>query len=277
MINSDTSKYHVPNLKRALKVFELLAKRPEGLTITQITESLKIPRNSVFRITATLMDNNYISKDENTKIYQLSPKLLTLGYAAIGEENLIEKSLSNMRALRDRFGETVPLGILHGSEGLVIEEVAGTHSFRFVLEPGRKFHLHTSAPAKAILAFLPDEEKEELIKKINFKKYNERTITNPYEYRRCLDEVHYKGFSIDQAEEIEGMNCVGAPILNKAGYPIAAIWISGPSARLEDSQLDQIGIEVKKYAENISRSLGFSDFKMAESPLEIRTQVEIKA
>ena len=255
---SDNSKYHVPNLERALKIIELLAEHPEGLTVTHITDDLKIPRNSVFRITATLMDNGYISRDEDTKVFQLSQKLLNLGYAAIGEQSLIEKSLSNMRALRDKFGETVPLGILHGAEGIVIEEVPGTHSFRFVLEPGRKFHLHTSAPAKAIMAFLPEEEREELITKINFEKYNERTIISPFAYRQYLTEVYQKGYAIDQAEEIEGMHCVGAPIFNQQGYPIAAIWISGPSMRLETSQLDRIGTEVKKYADNISKSLGYS-------------------
>jgi DNA-binding IclR family transcriptional regulator len=258
MKKSGNSKYHVPNLERALNIIELLAEHPEGLTVTHITDDLKIPRNSVFRITATLLDNGYISRDDDTKVFQLSQKLLNLGYAAIGEQSLIEKSLGNMRALRDKFGETVPLGILHGAEGIVIEEVPGTHSFRFVLEPGRKFHLHTSAPAKAIVAFLSEEEREDLITKIKFEKYNERTITSPFSYRSYLTEVRQKGYAIDHAEEIEGMHCVGAPIFNQQGYPIAAIWISGPSMRLETSQLDQIGVEVKKYADNISNSLGYS-------------------
>ena len=66
-----------------------------------------------------------------------------------------------------------------------------------------------------------------------------------------------KGFSIDQAEEIEGMHCVGAPIFNRQGYPIAAIWITGPSFRLETSKLDVIGPKVKKCADNISKNLGY--------------------
>lgn len=254
---SDNSKYHVPNLSRALTIMEHLSKHPAGLTASEISEQLKIPRNSIFRITSTLVDNNYLLRDEETKKYQLSQKLLTMGYSALGEQTLIEKSLPVMRELRNEVGETVPLGVLHGHEGLIIEEVPGIHSFRFVLEPGRKFHLHTSAPAKSIIAFLQRDDQESIISSITFTKYNERTIVNADVFREHLEKVKSRGFGIDHAEEIEGMICIGAPIFNYKGYPFAAIWISGPSFRIKESDFERIGNTVKNYADRISKSLGF--------------------
>lgn len=254
---SDNSKYHVPNLERGLIIMEHLSKHPAGLTASEISEQLKIPRNSVFRITSTLVSTNYLIRDDVTKKYQLSAKLLTMGYAALGEQTLIEKALPIMRELRDELGETVPLGVLHGTEGMIIEEVPGIHSFRFVLEPGRKFHLHTSAPAKSIIAFLQDDEREKIISSITFIKYNERTITNPIDYKKHLQKVKEKGYSIDHSEEIDGMICIAAPIFDYKGYPFAAIWISGPSFRIKESDFDLIGKKVSNYADRISRSLGF--------------------
>ncbi len=251
------SRYHVPNLERALEIMELLTEHPEGLTTTEITEHLQIPRNSVFRITATLQDYGYLVRQEDTKVFQLSQKLLTLGYSAITDQTLIEKALDPMRRLRDRFKETVPLGILHGTEGLIVEEIQGTHSFRFVLEPGKAFHLHTAAPGKAIVAFLPESERNALVRKINYINFNERTIRNAREYLRVLKQVRLKGYSVDLAEEIEGMHCIGAPIFNRHAYPIAAIWITGPSRRIKETDLETIAEEVKKTALQISRSLGF--------------------
>lgn len=253
---SEKSRYHVPNLERALKILELLSKYPEGHTTSQLVEKLKIPRNSIFRITSTLLNYGFLIRDEETKEFQLSQKLLEMGYAALGEQSLVEKSLGVMRQLRDRFGETVPLGILHGNEGIVIEEVQGTHSFRFVLEPGRRFHLHTSAPGKAILAFLPENERESLINKIKFTRFNDRTINNPVKLRRVIGKVRQQGYAVDNAEETEGMHCVGAPILDRHGYPVAAIWITGPSVRVRKENFSKIGKEVRKYAEKISRSMG---------------------
>jgi DNA-binding IclR family transcriptional regulator len=256
-----TSKYHVPNLERALRIFELLAKNPKGLNTSEIATQLKIPRNSIFRITATLHDFGYLLRDEDTKSFQLSQKFLVLGYTALTEESLVEKALDHMRHLRDMFGETVPLGILHGHEGLVIEEVPGIHSFRFVLEPGRNFHLHTAAPGKAMMAFLPPEEQQNIFKKIKFRIFNQRTIKNTTALRQVLAEVQQKGYAIDHAEEIEGMHCIAAPVFNRHGYPIAAIWITGPSIRLPASEFENIGIQVKKHADSISKSLGYGLLK----------------
>ena len=251
------SKYHVPNLARALRILELLTDHPEGLTTSQIAALINIPRNSVFRITATLQEYGYLSRDEETRVFQLTQKLLTIGYAALGEETLVEKSLSVMRHLRNKYKETVPLGILHGSEGLVIEELQGLHSFRFVLEPGRRFHLHSAAPGKALLAFLPESEREQLLEKIDFKKFNKRTITDKNIYRKTLKKIRECGYAIDHAEEIEGMHCVGAPILNRHGYPVAAIWLTGPSYRIREEDFDKIGTDVKKATMRISKSFGF--------------------
>jgi len=251
------SKYHVPNLERALVIMELIAEHPEGLTISQITERLNFPRNSIFRITTTLQNYSYLIRDEETKVFHLSQKLLVLGYSALSEQTLVERSLIAMRNLRDRFKETVPLGILQGYEGLVIEEMPGTYPFRFVLEPGKRFHLHTAAAGKAIVAFLPDEKQEDLINNIEFIKFNERTIANKMEYQKVLKEIRRCGYSIDNAEEIEGMHCISAPIFNRHGYPIAAIWVTGPSVRIKEKDFPVIGEEVKKYAGYISENLGY--------------------
>jgi len=263
MLKKKNSKYHVPNLERALDILELLAKHPAGLTVADITKTLQISRNSVFRITATLINHEYLLRDEETKALLLSQKLLSMGYSALGEETLVEKALESMRSLRNRYGETVPLGVLHGNEGVVVEEIPGTHPFRFVLAPGKPFHLHTSAPGKAMVAFLQEEERETLMNKIEYKKFNKNTITNIDDYRKRLEDVKKKGYAIDFAEEIQGMHCVAAPIFNRRGYPIAAIWITGPSFRVEAANFESIGKEVKKYADIISQSLGYGLLKGA--------------
>jgi DNA-binding IclR family transcriptional regulator len=251
------SRYHVPNLERALKIIELLSHFPRGLTTSDISRRLKISRNSVFRITTTLHNTGYLTRDDESKIFQLSQKLLVLGYAALSEQSLVEKALPVMQELRDSYGETIPLGILHGEQGIVIEAMQGTHSFRFVLEPGRQFHLHTSAPGKAVLAYLPEEERNRIISKIEFKRYNERTVSGVKDYLNILREVCKCGYSVDRAEEIEGMHCVGAPIFNRHGHPVAAIWITGPSSRIKLDDFDKIGPEVRRAADRISQSLGY--------------------
>ncbi|MFC2084356.1 IclR family transcriptional regulator [Bacteroidota bacterium] len=251
------SKYHVPNLERALDIFDLLSQNPQGLSSSEISGQLNFPRNSVFRIVSTLSNYGYLERDEELKLYKLSLKMLTIGMRALTDPPLVEKSLEVMHSLQNKYKETVPLGILRDGQGVIIEEVVGTHLFRYVLEPGKLFQLHTAAPGKAILAYLPDDEREKLIEKISFKVYTKRTIKNPAKLRSVLDEVRRQGYAVDHAEEIEGMHCLAAPIFNRHGYPVASIWITGPSMRIHEKDFTSIGKDVRKHADKISKSLGY--------------------
>ena len=88
--------------------------------------------------------------------------------------------------------------------------------------------------------------------------FNERTITNKFLFLKVLETVRRKGYAIDCAEEIEGVHCIGSPILNIHGYPVAAIWITGPSSRVREKDFDEIGEIVKKHAMHISKILGYN-------------------
>ena len=77
------------------------------------------------------------------------------------------------------------------------------------------------------------------------------------EFRKVLSSVAEQGYAIDHGEDIDGINCIGAPILNEYGYPVAAIWISAPSGRLKSEDFIEKGQIVKQYAAIISEKLGF--------------------
>ncbi len=255
--NSTETTYHVPNLERALSVFELLNQFPNGLSISEVADKLNIPRNSAHRIIMTLADRDYLMRDEESKVFRLTKKLLIIGYGALSERNLIEYALRPMRELRDITKETVPLGVLNNGTGIVIEQVSGLHMFKYVLEPGKPFHLHTAAPAKAIIAFLPEIEQNRIFEKITFTSYNKNTIPDLDTYKDVIAITKEKGYSVDQGEEYEGMHCIGAPIFDLHGYPIAAIWITGPSDRIHKNKFEKFGRLVQKQANKISRQLGY--------------------
>ena len=112
------SKYNVPNLERALKIIEFLSKQPKSYGISEIADYLGYPKNSVFRILKTLVTQGYLLETSNQ--YQLSTKFLAVGYSALGESNLTGKATDAMIELRDESHETVILGKLTGSEGVVL-------------------------------------------------------------------------------------------------------------------------------------------------------------
>jgi DNA-binding IclR family transcriptional regulator len=249
------SKYNVPNLERALKIIEFLAKQPHSLGTSEIAEKLGYPKNSVFRIVKTLVNNNYLINSNNQ--YQLSTKFLAVGYKSLGEGNLISKATDAMIDLRDESQETAILGKLAGSEGVVLDVVLSNEPVKFVIDVGHHFQLHTSAPGKAMLAYTGEEEKNEILNNIEFVVYNENTIKNKKEMEKELAKVHELGYAVDLGEKIIGLHCISAPIFNYQKRPIAAIWITGPSYRMPVERLDEYAQMVMKQAARISQSFGY--------------------
>lgn len=256
-VRPDADAYAVPAVDRALSILELLARHPAGLRMREIAEDLALPANSVFRITARLEERGYIQRDSADMQYRLTRKLLSLGYAAIGEDKFVEHALDIMKELRDETQETVLLGTRTDTEGVVLECIAATQPLKFLVDAGVRFPLHTSAPGKALVAALPDAERAALLNRLTFRRFNERTITSRERFEAELRDAQAAGYALDRAEEIEGVHCVAAPILNHRGQPVAAIWITAPQFRLPEGEFPTFGRKLLRAAGRISRRLGF--------------------
>lgn len=242
--------YMVPALERGLRILELLAGHPEGLMMNEMN-ALELPSASLYRMLVTLNELGYIIRDDNDR-YRLGRKLLTLGYSSMDEGALAEKAFGPMRELRDRTGETVMLGVLYGTEGVVIESVKSTRAVCVSVRIGHHYPLHTAAPAKAMLAYLPDEERKKILKSIAYTKFTENTIPDADAFECELKDIRKSGIAYDRGEELRELRCAGAPVLNASGYPVAAIWIGGPESRLDETTLCEYGTFVKETAEKIT-------------------------
>lgn len=258
VLKNGKSRYQVPNLERALSIMEYMAKSDGSLTMAEIARNLGYPNNSVFRIMSTLDECGYLIKDTDSKHFRISRKLLSLGYQALIETSLIEKAADTLRALRDETRETALLGTLLEGEGVVLEQFLSPEPIKFMVSPGTRFPLHTAAPAKAILAFLDEPERERQIGMIKFIRHNERTIVSANAYRKELQKVRKLGYGCDCGEDAKGIICVGAPVFDYRNRPVAAIWITGPEFRLPEDSIPATGAIVAKHARDLSSRLGGS-------------------
>jgi len=245
-IKTASNRYSVPNLERALQIIEFLVDQSNGCSITE---------NSVFRILKTMQLNGYLN--ESGKSYQLSAKFLALGYAALGEVNLVDKAINIMRDLRDELKETVLFGKIIGSEGVILEEVLGLHQVKFMVDVGYVFPLHATGPGKAMLANLPEQELHRVLDRIHLERFTKRTITDRKALLKALKQIQREGYAVDNAEKIEGLICIACPVFDHQRYPIASIWITGPSFRIPVSDFNRMGAIVKKHALKISQRLGY--------------------
>ena len=252
------SRYRVPNLERVLLILETLAQTPQGLTFMELIIALKLPKAGGFRIITTLLHHGYVRRDPVTSRLSLSRKILTLGNSTICQYNIFEQALPIMRRLRDVTGETVQLDSHIGAEGVVLDQVPAIHEIRIVVDPGTRFSLHGSAPGKAILAFLPEPERESILAAMPMTKYSSATITEMPLFREELSCVRQRGYGTDQAEGmVAGLHCISAPVLDQSGYPVAALTVTAPAMRLPAQAFPEMAIKLVAHASELSQRLGY--------------------
>jgi len=248
--------YSVPNLERSIEIIEYMSREKRDFTITEIARELDFPRNSVFRIVKTLIDRGYMVSLSG-KTYRLSSKLLSIGYAAVSEQNLIQQASKPMHELRDQVNESVFIGVMAGSQGVVLDELLSYSPVKVKVGVGTQFPVYTGAPGKAMVAYLDEHRQNEILDQITFKKYTENTITSKKEMIAELIKIREKGFATDHEEMTIGINCVSCPIFNFKNEPFAAIWIGGQSFHLKPEDFDRLGEIVKEYALEISKKNGY--------------------
>lgn len=255
--NKDVN-YKVPILEKGIALLEHLSLHPRGETLLDIKNELDISQTTLYRLLNTLVRLGYLRYEDENKHYALTCKLLTLGFRALSEHRIMELVLPHLHTLRNKVKETTCFGILGAEKGLLIDQALGTHTFSFTMSPGMSFELHSSAPGKAIMAYLPDAVREEYLCKMTFKRYNERTITSRAVYLQELERVKRDGYALDREEEFTGVYCIAAPVLNHSGYPCGSIWISGPKERFPEDVIAADAAIVSAYAGELSARLGYS-------------------
>lgn len=248
------SPYLVPALARGLRLIETLAGAPEGLTTGELG-ALELPPATLFRLLETLIAAGYAVRSPEGR-FRLTGKLLRTAAAALADVSLIGCAEGAMRRLRDRSGESVMLAVLHHGEGVVVHQVSSPQPVKVLLDIGHRFPLHSAAPAKAILAFLPPRRLEEILAGMEFPRFTDRTIVRRRDFEAELAAVRASGVAFDRGEELADIRCAAAPIFNGEGQPAGALWICAPASRMPDAQLETFARWVRESAGEISRKLG---------------------
>jgi len=231
----------VPALQRGLAMLEFLAGLPDGATLSELGAQLDISIASVFRLAGALEELGYIRREEKTKRYAVTQKLLLLGQPHSGSRSLVECAIEPMRRILAATGETTQLCCLAEADCVMIEQLPSLHPFKYIVDLGSRVPIHCCAPGKAILAFLPDDVLDAVLPQLKFEKHTERTILGREALLVELERVRACGYALDCGEHFDGIHCVAAPLLDRHGQTIAAITIAGPATRIPTTRFEEIG------------------------------------
>ena len=247
-------RYRIGVLNKTFDLLDVL-ESAGPLTLTELSTQADTNKVTVLRILANLEARGYVARDDAGR-YSLGMRLLQLGLRKSAATDLRAVAHPVLRELRDRFDETVNLGIPDGAGILYIDILESSLGLRMAATVGARDDIHSTAIGKAIASTWNSRQRAHLLDGVLLPKTS-RTITSSAELEHELDAVRLRGYSIDDEENETGARCIGAPVFDHTGECVGAISVSGPTIRMSDDRLLQIAPEVQRSAGAISERLGY--------------------
>lgn len=244
-------------LDKALNVLERLSLHERDVDLATLTREMSMPKSTLLRLLNTLRRHNFVHQDEQTKRFRLGWALIYLGRAAGRTFNLVDFIHPYLERLSKDSGETANLVFLDRHAAVYVDQVVTDNIIRGVPAVGAPLGLHCTASGKALLSRLPEERREEILQGIRLERLTERTITDPAQLSRAIEQSRVQGYAFDDEESELGGRCVAAPIMGKEGAVMAAVSVMGPTNRVNPDTMPRLARLVTRAAEEISTALGY--------------------
>jgi DNA-binding IclR family transcriptional regulator len=258
MAKKEKSEYLIQAVSHALDLLEQFHGETDELGVTELSKRLKLHKNNVFRLLATLESRGYIEQNKVTENYRLGLKTLELGQTFIKQMGLLRQSKPVLEALVEECNETTYVAILKDFHIIYLDVVETTMTVRVVPRVGSRLPAYCTAAGKVQIAYMSDEELDQYMPNRELEKFTDKTISDRETLKKQLKQIAEQGYAIDNEELDIGVKCVSAPIRDYTRRIIGAVSISGPSMRFSDERIKNELIPLAKRAsEEISTKLGF--------------------
>lgn len=245
----------IQSVDRALSILEGFSIKEKELGVTEISRRTGLNKSTCFGLIQTLQNRGYLEQNPENGKYKLGLKVFELGQVFEAGLELRAIAKPYLQELVNQTKETVHLVLKNKHEAVYVEKVEGPSAISIISQVGNRVNFHCTGVGKAILAFLPEEEVQDVMKK-EFISFTKNTITDRKVLQRQLKDIKQSGYSIDD-EEIEiGLRCIAAPIFNHRKEVIAALSISGPTMRVTEERIPELAELAKETAAKISARLG---------------------
>ena len=158
MGKKEKSEYLIQAVSHALDLLEQFYDDVDELGVTELSKRLKLHKNNVFRLLATLESRGYIEQNKVTENYRLGLKTLELGQTFIKQMGLLRQSRPVLEALVKECNETTYVAILKESSIVYLDVVETDLTVRVVPRVGARLPAYGTAAGKVQFAFMTEEE-----------------------------------------------------------------------------------------------------------------------
>jgi DNA-binding IclR family transcriptional regulator len=252
--------YAIQTVANALRLLEEFGDEVE-IGVAELSRRLRLHKNNVFRLLATLEDQDYIEQDPETERYRLGIAALELGQSFARSRPLLARARHGLEELSQATGETAHLDALRDFEVVHLDGVAPDRLLVTGVRTGRRLPVYCTALGKVLIGCCPEGQREAYDRTVSadgrLAARTRSTITDPDKFVEHIRTVAGQGFAVDRDECEVGLSCIAAPVYDESGRVVAAISVSAPTGRVTDDELlGGICPQVVSAAERLSRELG---------------------
>src|SRR6056297_2184478 len=218
--------YVIGSALRTLEVLQTFARPPHRFGLAEIVESMGLERNQAARGRSV---------------------------------SLIDIARPFLDDLARATNETVHLFVRDGDHASCVDRRESPQGVRLASALGQSVPLHAGAVPKAMLAFVPPPEREDVLTRLaSLPRYTDRTELDPRRLERELALVRSRGYSTSDEDYDPSARGVGAPVFDADGIVVAGISVGGPSFRIDDDVLAHFAKLVRAAAEGVTRQLALT-------------------
>ncbi len=250
---NDRSRDFVQSLERGLAVIKVFTAERPSMTVSEIAQLVGLTRAAVRRFLLTLTELGYVDSKNNR--FELTPRVLDLGYAYLSSLSFPEVALPHLERLVTSTQEASEGSVLVGDDIIYVVRVPGPALMTISVNVGARKPAHITAMGRAMLAYLPPPELEAYLAAVEFIPLLPRTITNAEDLRIELAKVREQGYALVNQELEEGLVAVSVPIRDRRGNTKAAINLSTHIGRKSVEDMVALIPDLKQAAFDIEAGL----------------------
>lgn len=242
----------VQSLDRGLTILEAVAQSENPVPIRDLNQILGLNRSSVFRLANTLRRRGFLANPNGRNDYIIGPAIWRL-FRNYDWSMLVSLCRHELRVLANLTGETVHLAVRERHLALFVDHHTPRNEIIAVSgRTGEFMPLHCTAHGKALLADCDVGALKSIFGEAPLETHTQQTVSSIEKLAEACAEVKARGYAVDNAEFLEEVRCVAAPIRDKDGAVVAAIGVSAPVARLSPERLPATARRVVAAARDIT-------------------------
>ncbi|HWK15656.1 MAG TPA: IclR family transcriptional regulator [Rhizobiaceae bacterium] len=229
-------------VKRTLDFFELFAEHQRPLSLSEISRLLDIPVSSCHDVLQSLQERGYLYELGPRGGYYPTLRLHRLAGRIAENDPVLQRAEIKLRALRDKFDESVSLSRVQGAQATYLLVFEPSHALRFLVHVGEHIRaLHSTSAGKAVLGSLTPSEREKTYRELDLAPFTDKTVKTLDALRTEIDASLARGWFANREESVPGATTLSCSFAwNRS---IFIVTVAGPTFRMEP-KFDEVVAEL---------------------------------